>query len=278
MHETTHVSSDWNCGCTGKQLLAASDDKSLDSAADILAKSIAHGDIAAAVLHVAGQRTAFTRSFGKASSEDAMFLLGSISKPICVTALMTLYDRGEFKLDDPVKKFIPKFTGDGRDQVTVQHLLTHTSGLPDQLPENDALRKGHTQLPEFIEHATSAHASLSRRLAISVFEHGHFAGVAGRAANQRRDNSGAGGSRGIRAAGDAALGAGAWPIQARRHGPLPDRSRRPRNPAAAIQPPKTGIGTVPTGASLARHGEAFMPPRRTWPDSSPSSFTRRARQ
>src|SRR4051794_623325 len=115
----------------GNQLLAASDDKSLDSAADILAKSIARGDIAAAVLHVAGRRAAFTRAFGKASSEDAMFLLGSISKPISVTALMTLYDRGEFKLDDPVKKFIPKFTGDGRDQVTVQHLLTHTSGLPD---------------------------------------------------------------------------------------------------------------------------------------------------
>jgi CubicO group peptidase (beta-lactamase class C family) len=145
----------------GNQLLAASDDKSLDSAADILAKSIARGDIAAAVLHVAGRRAAFTRAFGKASSEDAMFLLGSISKPISVTALMTLYDRGEFKLDDPVKKFMPKFTGDGRDQVTVQHLLTHTSGLPDQLPENDALRKGHTQLPEFIEHASGARLSFA---------------------------------------------------------------------------------------------------------------------
>src|SRR5436305_14036398 len=94
----------------GNRLFAAEGDRTLDSAADILAKVVARGEVAAAVLHVAGRRAPFTRAFGKASSEDAMFLLGSISKPFCVTALMSLYDRGQFKLDDPVKKFIPKFT------------------------------------------------------------------------------------------------------------------------------------------------------------------------
>ena len=92
------------------------------------------------------------RSFGKARHEDAMFLLGSISKPITVTALMTLFDRGEFKLGDPLKKFIPQFAGDHRDEVTMQHLLTHVSGLPDQLPANDQLRSKHAPLSEFVEH------------------------------------------------------------------------------------------------------------------------------
>ncbi len=50
-----------------------------------------------------------------------MFLLGSISKPITMTAVMTLYDRGEFKLEDKVKKYLPEFTGDGRDEVNVGH-------------------------------------------------------------------------------------------------------------------------------------------------------------
>src|SRR5204862_4274555 len=95
----------------------------------------------------------FTRKFGKASDENAMFLLGSISKPVCMTALMTLFEKGEFKLDDPVKKFLPKFTGDRRDEVTMQHLLTHVSGLPDQLPENDELRRKHAPLAEFAGHA-----------------------------------------------------------------------------------------------------------------------------
>ena len=66
---------------------------------------------------------------------------------------MTLFDRGEFQLDDPLKKFIPQFTGEGRDQATIRHLLTHVSGLPDQLPENDALRRKHAGLAEFVEQA-----------------------------------------------------------------------------------------------------------------------------
>ena len=40
--------------------------------------------------------------------------------------------------------------------MTIQHLLTHTSGLPDQVPENDDLRKKHTPLAEFAEHAMRA--------------------------------------------------------------------------------------------------------------------------
>src|SRR5437870_13764619 len=80
-----------------------------------------------------------------------MFLLGSISKPINVTAIMTLFDRGKFGLDDRVKKFLPAFTGDGRDEVTIRHLLTHVSGLPDQLAGNNDLRRRHAPLTEFAE-------------------------------------------------------------------------------------------------------------------------------
>jgi CubicO group peptidase (beta-lactamase class C family) len=125
----------------------------MDVAGEILAKATAEGQVAAAVLHVVQRDESFTRAFGKARSADAMFLLGSISKPICMTALMTLFDRGEFKLDDRVKKFFPKFIGEGRDEVTMQHLLTHVSGLPDQLAENNELRSKHAPLAEFAEHA-----------------------------------------------------------------------------------------------------------------------------
>src|SRR5260370_37062171 len=82
-----------------------------------------------------------------------MFLLGSISKPINVTAVMTLVDQGKFQLDDRVKKFLPAFTGDGRDGATVRHLLTHTSGLPDQLATNNELRQKHAPLTEFAAQA-----------------------------------------------------------------------------------------------------------------------------
>ena len=137
----------------GTPVFAALRRERLDEAVETLARATAEGHVAAAVLHVVQRENSFVRSFGKAASADAMFLLGSISKPISMTALMTLFERGEFKLDDPVKKFLPQFVRDHRDEVTMQHLLTHVSGLPDQLTENSELRSKHAPLSEFVEHA-----------------------------------------------------------------------------------------------------------------------------
>jgi beta-lactamase class C len=72
------------------------------------------------------------------------------------TGIMVLVDRGKLALRDPVRKFIPEFSGGDRDLITVQHLLTHTSGLPDMLPENEALRRKHAPLSEFVAGACKA--------------------------------------------------------------------------------------------------------------------------
>lgn len=141
------------------RLASAIEQQKFDAAAEILAQSVASGQVAAAVIHAEQRGETFSRAFGKAQSPDAMFLLGSISKPINMTALMTLYDQGKFQLDDPLHKWLPQFSGEGREQVTMRHVLTHTSGLPDQLPENNALRQKHTPLTEFAEHAARAKLS-----------------------------------------------------------------------------------------------------------------------
>jgi CubicO group peptidase (beta-lactamase class C family) len=122
----------------------------LDAAADVLTNAVADGQVHAAVLYVQHRRSVYARSFGAARSTDDLFLLGSISKPMSVTALMTLFHQGRFKLDDPVRKFLPEFTGAARDKITIRQLLTHVSGLPDQLPENGALRKRHAPLSDFV--------------------------------------------------------------------------------------------------------------------------------
>ncbi len=125
----------------------------LDVAAEVLAHAMAGRQVNAAVLYVRHRKNEFVKSFGAARSPDDLFLLGSISKPMTVAALMTLYDQGRFRLDDPVRKFLPEFTGGARDRITVRQLLTHVSGLPDQLPENEALRKRHAPLSEFVARA-----------------------------------------------------------------------------------------------------------------------------
>jgi CubicO group peptidase (beta-lactamase class C family) len=131
-------------------LFAALGEERWEDAAEALQRATAAKQVGAAVLHVVRKDESFTRHFGKAASLNAMFLLGSISKPINVTALMTLFDRGKFQLQDRVKKFLPTFTGHGRDEVIIHHLLTHTSGLPDQVANNHELRKHHAPLTEFV--------------------------------------------------------------------------------------------------------------------------------
>jgi CubicO group peptidase (beta-lactamase class C family) len=138
-------------------LLAALRGERCDEAAAVLERATAAKQVDTAVLHVVQRNESFTRHFGGAASGDAMFLLSSISKPINVTAVMTLFDQGKFQLNDRVKKFLPAFTGDGRDDVTIRHLLTHVSGLPDQLANNNELRKQHAPLREFAEQAIRTH-------------------------------------------------------------------------------------------------------------------------
>ena len=46
---------------------------------------------------------------------------------------------------------IPEFGKNGKTAVRIRHLLTHTSGLPDMLPDNVELRKNHSPLSAFVE-------------------------------------------------------------------------------------------------------------------------------
>jgi CubicO group peptidase (beta-lactamase class C family) len=139
-------------GLVVNRLSAAEESDRLQAAADVLAQTVASGQVRAAAIVVrSGDRT-LARAFGEAQV-DSPFLLGSITKPIAISALMTLYDQRAFDLNDRVQKFLPEFQGDGREQATIAHLLTHVSGLPDQLPENAQLRKSHAPLSEFVKGA-----------------------------------------------------------------------------------------------------------------------------
>jgi CubicO group peptidase (beta-lactamase class C family) len=82
---------------------------------------------------------------------NALFLVASITKPVTVTAAMMLVERGAISLEDRVAAYVPAFAARGKGEVQVRHLMTHTSGLPDQLPENEKLRRAHRPLSAFVE-------------------------------------------------------------------------------------------------------------------------------
>lgn len=80
----------------------------------------------------------------KPMTQDAVFWIASMSKPITATAFMMLVDEGKVSLDDPVEKYLPEFKGQmviaekdaehvllkkPKHPITVRNVLSHTSGL-----------------------------------------------------------------------------------------------------------------------------------------------------
>ena len=72
---------------------------------------------------------------------DTIFRIYSMTKPITSVAVMMLYEEGHFQLNAPISEFIPAFKDmkvyanrgdaiiDAESEMTIKHLLTHTSGL-----------------------------------------------------------------------------------------------------------------------------------------------------
>jgi CubicO group peptidase (beta-lactamase class C family) len=114
-----------------------------------------------AILVGRGGRVVAPRFFGRQGPEadaapirtDAMFLMASITKPIVYLAGIMLVERGRLNLNDPVIRYVPEFAANGKEGVLVSHLFTHTSGLPDMLPNNAELRRQHVPLQRFLDGA-----------------------------------------------------------------------------------------------------------------------------
>jgi CubicO group peptidase (beta-lactamase class C family) len=119
---------------------------------DHLARYVDEGRLAGwQVLVARGGQVAHLQQYGRRDleadapiTEDTVFRIYSMTKPITSVALMTLYEQGHFQLDDPIERFIPELgdlqvfdTGDASQfttvpaerSVTVRDLLTHTAGF-----------------------------------------------------------------------------------------------------------------------------------------------------
>ncbi|MBI3877279.1 MAG: DUF1343 domain-containing protein [Verrucomicrobia bacterium] len=94
----------------------------------------------------------YQKAFGKralvpaeeAMTRDTIFDAASVTKVMATTpAMLLLIERGKVQLDAPVEKYIPHFTGGGKENVTIRHLMTHTSGLRPGLGAGDWLGYDH---------------------------------------------------------------------------------------------------------------------------------------
>lgn len=149
----------FSAGQTVAQGLPESDPEEVGLSGERLARidrvmedHVARKQVAGVVTLVARQgRMTQLGTYGMADVEanrpmrpDTIFRIASMTKPVTSVAVMMLYEEGRFLLTDPVSRYLPEFKEmevlppeDSREsppvpakrQITIRHLLTHTSGL-----------------------------------------------------------------------------------------------------------------------------------------------------
>ncbi|NOS72476.1 MAG: DUF1343 domain-containing protein [Verrucomicrobia bacterium] len=108
---------------------------------DAIKTAIAENKCPGGVLWFEHGGETYSKAFGKRAlvpaveemTEDTIFDAASLTKVVaCTPAVMLLIERGKIGLDDRVAKYIPEFAAESKGEITIRHLLTHTSGLrPD---------------------------------------------------------------------------------------------------------------------------------------------------
>jgi CubicO group peptidase (beta-lactamase class C family) len=125
----------------------------LDRAREVIAADVASERYDGAVLLVARhgrialhEAAGFAeRSSGRPASTEDVFHLFSVTKTFTAAAVLRRVDRGEIQLITPVAEIIPEFGCKGKQRVTIAHLLTHTGGMPAELPFVPIDRLGDTE-------------------------------------------------------------------------------------------------------------------------------------
>lgn len=90
---------------------------------------------------------------GLPAGPGVLWPLASVTKLFTAVVVMRLVELGQLTVNTPVWQILPAFTGAGREDVRVRHLLTHTSGLPYESPEMGARLAAHTSTDALIDEA-----------------------------------------------------------------------------------------------------------------------------
>jgi len=128
-------------GCTTMQNNSTFDAERLREIDRTIETAIAEHKLPGGVFHLERGPSVYEKVYGNRAlvpavetmTGDTIFDAASLTKVVATTpSIWLLIERGKIELDAPVSRYIPEFRGGWRDEITIRHLLTHTSGLrPD---------------------------------------------------------------------------------------------------------------------------------------------------
>ncbi len=139
--------------------LSQAEPASLKRIDGVVTAAIDRGDIPGAVVLISHRgKILYRKAFGNRAklpevepmTLNTVFDLASLTKPIATaSSVMLLVERGKLKLNSPVATYWPAFTGKGKENITLENLLLHTSGLIADNPVAD-YQKGPAKASENI--------------------------------------------------------------------------------------------------------------------------------
>lgn len=84
-------------------------------------------------------RTDFIGSAGIADRQNSVpvtnstrFRIASVTKTFTAVLVLKLHEQGKLELDVPFGRYLPEYKGEAKNRATIHHLLTYSSGIPDQ--------------------------------------------------------------------------------------------------------------------------------------------------
>src|SRR5947208_9400112 len=126
----------------------------------IVQSYVANHQFMGTALVARGPQVLFSKGYGSANLEwdvpnapNTKFRLGSVTKRFTAASILLLEERGKLSVNDPVKKYLPDAPA-AWDKITIFHLLTHTSGIPNFTSFPD--------YPKFETFATTAEQLVAR--------------------------------------------------------------------------------------------------------------------
>jgi len=131
------------------------DQAALDRGVDLFKQAVARDELRGAVLLVARHGTVVLHEalgwrhhgYRLPMEKDTLFRMASNTKPVIATAVLILEQDGKLQVQDHAAKYLPAFDVYRTRDVTIFHLLTHTSGFriePILYPFDEELKKGET--------------------------------------------------------------------------------------------------------------------------------------
>jgi len=131
--------------CNNKQ------DKAINQIDELFTLMWPSGEPGGVVLVLNKDKVVFSKGYGLAAIDPEIpatpatnFCIASVSKQFASVAILRLAQEGKLSLEDPVSKYFPQFRAPFFQEITLAHLLSHTSGIPDVRPRTDSLYVYHS--------------------------------------------------------------------------------------------------------------------------------------